>query len=56
MKDMLRRDGLKEYRENTKTKLENTVNERPSSNGMPDLKTGLLTGAENRCIKIQEIV
>jgi rhodanese-related sulfurtransferase len=28
------------------TKLENTVNERPSSNGMPDLKTGLLTGAE----------
>ena len=28
------------------TKLENTVNERPSLNGMPDLKTGLLTGPE----------
>jgi rhodanese-related sulfurtransferase len=28
------------------TKLENTVNERSSSNGMPDLKTGLLTGPE----------
>lgn len=28
------------------TKLENTVNDRPSLNGMPDLKTGLLTGPE----------
>jgi rhodanese-related sulfurtransferase len=28
------------------TKLENTVNERPSSNGMPDLKTGLQSGPE----------
>jgi rhodanese-related sulfurtransferase len=28
------------------TKLENTVDKRPSLNGMPDLKTGLLTGPE----------
>jgi rhodanese-related sulfurtransferase len=28
------------------TKLENTVNERPSLVGMPELKTGLLTGSE----------
>jgi rhodanese-related sulfurtransferase len=28
------------------TKLENTVNERPSLLGMPDLKTGLMTGSE----------
>ena len=28
------------------TKLENTVNERPSLIGMPELKTGLLTGSE----------
>jgi rhodanese-related sulfurtransferase len=28
------------------TKLENTVNERPSSNGMPDLRTGLQSGPE----------
>jgi rhodanese-related sulfurtransferase len=28
------------------TSLENTVNERPSLNGMPDLKTGLLSGSE----------
>jgi len=43
---MPRRDGLKEYPENTKTKLENTVNERPSSMGCLISRLGLQSGPE----------